>query len=137
MGSHSWVLVIALPISLPAAWLTMPADIAHIPLSRCLACSMWRCLAMDRFFAWNAGMAMAASRGCRRCSAAALRHLRAGGFFNDETITPQIILFAAAVAQRLRSRRVRAAASVRALEADVSPRRHSAGNTDLSGARRS
>ena len=55
----SWVLVIALPISLPAAALTMPADLAHIALKPWLGLlyvalfSQW-----IGFFAWNAGMAM-------------------------------------------------------------------------------
>jgi hypothetical protein len=55
----SWVLVIALPVSLPAAALTMPADITHIAVKPWLALlyvalfSQW-----IGFFAWNAGMAM-------------------------------------------------------------------------------
>ena len=95
----SWVLVIALPISLPAAWLTMPADIAHIPLKPMLGLlyvalfSQW-----IGFFAWNAGMAMG---GIARVSQVQLLQpfvtFALAAFFNDETITPQIILFAAAV----------------------------------------
>ena len=55
----SWVLVIGLPISLPAAALTMPSDLAHIDLKPWLGLlyvalfSQW-----IGFFAWNAGMAM-------------------------------------------------------------------------------
>src|SRR5437660_2613434 len=55
----SWVLVIALPLSIPAAWLTMPADATHIALKPWLGLlyvalfSQW-----IGFFAWNAGMAM-------------------------------------------------------------------------------
>src|SRR5258705_3521466 len=55
----SWVLVMALPISLPAAALTMPADLTSIGLKPWLALlyvavfSQW-----IGFFAWNAGMAM-------------------------------------------------------------------------------
>src|SRR5437764_6023053 len=55
----SWVLVIALPISLPAAVLTMPADIIHIGAKPWLALlyvalfSQW-----IGFFAWSSGMAM-------------------------------------------------------------------------------
>ncbi len=55
----SWVLVIALPISLPAVALTMPADLTQVGLKPWLALlyvavfSQW-----IGFFAWNAGMAM-------------------------------------------------------------------------------
>src|SRR3954465_11842528 len=53
----SWVLVFALPISLPAAALTMPADLGHIALKPWLGLlylalfSQW-----IGFFAWNAGL---------------------------------------------------------------------------------
>ena len=95
----SWVLVIALPISLPAAALTMPADLAHIALKPWLALlyvalfSQW-----IGFFAWNAGMAMG---GIARVSQVQLLQpfitFALAAFFNGETITPQIVLFAAAV----------------------------------------
>jgi drug/metabolite transporter (DMT)-like permease len=95
----SWVLVIALPISIPAAWLTMPADITQIPLKPMLGLlyvalfSQW-----IGFFAWNAGMAMG---GIARVSQVQLLQpfvtFALAAFFNDETITPQIVLFAAAV----------------------------------------
>jgi drug/metabolite transporter (DMT)-like permease len=95
----SWVLVIALPVSIPAAWLTMPADIAQIPLKPMLGLlyvalfSQW-----IGFFAWNAGMAMG---GIARVSQVQLLQpfvtFSLAAFFNDETITPQIVLFAAAV----------------------------------------
>ena len=95
----SWVLVIALPVSIPAAWLTMPADIAQIPAKPMLALlyvalfSQW-----IGFFAWNAGMAMG---GIARVSQVQLLQpfvtFALAAFFNDETITPQIVLFAAAV----------------------------------------
>src|SRR6201991_3205947 len=55
----SWVLVIALPISIPAAWFTMPADILQLPAKPLLGLvyvtlfSQW-----IGFFAWNAGLAM-------------------------------------------------------------------------------
>ena len=55
----SWALVVALPVSLPAAALTMPADVTHMALKPWLALlyvalfSQW-----IGFFAWNAGMAM-------------------------------------------------------------------------------
>ncbi len=95
----SWVLVIALPISLPAAALTMPADLSHVALKPWLAVlyvalfSQW-----IGFFAWNAGMAMG---GIARVSQVQLLQpfitFALAAFFNDETITPQIVLFAAAV----------------------------------------
>ena len=95
----SWVLVIALPISLPATALTLPADIGNVPLRPMLGLlyvalfSQW-----IGFFAWNAGMAMG---GIARVSQVQLLQpfvtFALAAFFNDETITPQIVLFAAAV----------------------------------------
>ena len=95
----SWVLVIALPLSIPAAALTMPADISHIALKPWLGLlyvalfSQW-----IGFFAWNAGMAMG---GIARVSQIQLLQpfvtFALAAFFNDETITLQILLFAAAV----------------------------------------
>ena len=95
----SWVQVIALPISLPAAALTLPADLTHIALKPWLALlyvavfSQW-----IGFFAWNAGMAMG---GITRVSQVQLLQpfitFALATLFNDETITLQILLFAAAV----------------------------------------
>ena len=95
----SWVQVIALPISLPAAALTLPADLTHIALKPWLALlyvavfSQW-----IGFFAWNAGMAMG---GITRVSQVQLLQpfitFALAALFNDETITLQILLFAAAV----------------------------------------
>jgi len=95
----SWVLVIALPLSIPAAALTMPADISHISLKPWLGLlyvalfSQW-----IGFFAWNAGMAMG---GIARVSQIQLLQpfvtFALAALFNDETITLQILLFAAAV----------------------------------------
>jgi drug/metabolite transporter (DMT)-like permease len=95
----SWVLVIALPLSIPAAALTMPADISHIALKPWLGLlyvalfSQW-----IGFFAWNAGLAMG---GIARVSQIQLLQpfvtFALAAFFNDETITVQILLFAAAV----------------------------------------
>jgi drug/metabolite transporter (DMT)-like permease len=95
----SWVLVIALPVSLPAAALSLPADLTHIALKPWLALlyvavfSQW-----IGFFAWNAGMAMG---GIARVSQVQLLQpfitFALAAFFNGETITPQILLFAAAV----------------------------------------
>src|SRR6201996_4220454 len=109
----SWVLVIALPISLPAALLTMPSDLTHIPLQPWLALfyvaifSQW-----IGFFAWNAGMAMG---GIARVSQMQLLQpfvtFALAATFNGETITPSILLFAGAVvvtvaiSTRTRSRR--------------------------------
>jgi drug/metabolite transporter (DMT)-like permease len=95
----SWALVVALPVSLPAALLTMPADLSQIALKPWLALlyvavfSQW-----IGFFAWNAGMAMG---GIARVSQMQLLQpfvtFALAAFFNGETITPQIVLFAAAV----------------------------------------
>jgi drug/metabolite transporter (DMT)-like permease len=95
----SWVLVIALPISLPATALTLPADIGNVPLKPMLGLlyvalfSQW-----IGFFAWNAGMALG---GIARVSQVQLLQpfvtFALAACFNDETITPQIVLFAAAV----------------------------------------
>jgi drug/metabolite transporter (DMT)-like permease len=95
----SWALVIALPVSLPAAVLTFPADIGHIALKPWLALlyvalfSQW-----IGFFAWNAGMAMG---GIARVSQIQLLQpfvtFALAAAFAGETITPQILLFAAAV----------------------------------------
>ena len=95
----SWVLVMALPISLPAAALTWPADLAQIPAKPLLALfyvalfPQW-----IAFFAWNAGLAMG---GIARVSQVQLLQpfitFALAAFFNDETITLQILLFAAAV----------------------------------------
>ena len=95
----SWVLVMALPISLPAAALTMPPGLTHIALKPWLAVlyvavfSQW-----VGFFAWNAGMAMG---GIARVSQVQLLQpfitFALAAFFNGETITLQILLFASAV----------------------------------------
>src|SRR6202041_1754442 len=95
----SWALVVALPVSLPAAALTMPADVTHIGLKPWLAplyvalFSQW-----IGFFAWNAGMAMG---GIARVSQVQLLQpfitFALAAFFNGETITLQIVLFAVAV----------------------------------------
>ena len=95
----SWVLVLALPVSLPATALTMPADLAQLPVRPWLALlyvalfSQW-----IGFFAWNAGMAIG---GIARVSQVQLLQpfitFALAALFNGETITPQIVLFAAAV----------------------------------------
>jgi drug/metabolite transporter (DMT)-like permease len=95
----SWILVIGLPLSLPAAVLTMPHDVGQIALKPWLGLlyvalfSQW-----IGFFAWNAGMAMG---GIARVSQVQLLQpfvtFALAAFFNDETITLQILVFAAAV----------------------------------------
>jgi drug/metabolite transporter (DMT)-like permease len=95
----SWVLVIALPLSLPAAALTMPADLTAIPLGPWLALlyvavfSQW-----IGFFAWNAGLAMG---GIAKVSQVQLLQPFATFAFaamvNNEPITLQVVLFATAV----------------------------------------
>ena len=95
----SWILVIGLPLSIPAAVLTMPHDVGQIALKPWLGLlyvalfSQW-----IGFFAWNAGMAMG---GIARVSQIQLLQpfvtFALAAFFNDETITLQILLFAAAV----------------------------------------
>ncbi|XIA64622.1 DMT family transporter [Bradyrhizobium sp. TZ2] len=95
----SWVLVIALPLSIPAAALTMPQDITQVDLKPWLGLlyvalfSQW-----IGFFAWNAGLAMG---GIARVSQIQLLQpfvtFGLAAFFNDETITLQILLFAVAV----------------------------------------
>ena len=95
----SWVLVMALPISLPAAALTMPADLTHVALKPWLAL-LYVALFPQwiGFFAWNAGMAMG---GIARVSQVQLLQpfitFALAAWFNGETITPQILLFATAV----------------------------------------
>jgi drug/metabolite transporter (DMT)-like permease len=95
----SWAVVIALPVSLPAAVLSFPADYEHIALKPWLALiyvalfPQW-----IGFFAWNAGMAMG---GIARVSQMQLLQpfvtFALAATFAGETITPQIFLFAAAV----------------------------------------
>ncbi len=95
----SWALVIALPISIPAALLTTPADILQLPAKPLLGLlyvtlfSQW-----IGFFAWNAGLAMG---GIARVSQVQLLQpfvtFALAACFNDESITWQIVAFAAAV----------------------------------------
>jgi drug/metabolite transporter (DMT)-like permease len=110
----SWVLVMALPLSLPAAALTLPTDLTAIPLKPWLALlyvaifSQW-----VGFFAWNAGMAMG---GIARVSQVQLLQpfvtFAFAAMFNDEAITWSVLLFAAAVvavvaiSSRTRARRL-------------------------------
>jgi len=95
----SWALVMALPISLPAATFAWHANFDQIAMKPWLALlyvavfSQW-----IGFFAWNAGMAMG---GIARVSQMQLLQpfvtFALASAFAGETITPQILLFAAAV----------------------------------------
>src|SRR6185503_14915163 len=86
-------------LSIPAAALTMPADVTHIPLKPWLGLlyvalfSQW-----IGFFAWNAGMAMG---GIARVSQVQLLQpfvtFVLAALLNGETITWQVVAFAAAV----------------------------------------
>jgi len=110
----SWALVIALPLSLPAAALTLPADIDQIALKPWLAL-LYVALFPQwiGFFAWNAGLAMG---GIARVSQMQLLQpfitFALASIFIGEPITPQILLFASgvvvtvAISTRTRSRPV-------------------------------
>jgi drug/metabolite transporter (DMT)-like permease len=95
----SWALVIALPFSLPTAVFTFPADVGHIGMKPWLAL-LYAALFPQwiGFFAWNAGLAMG---GIARVSQMQLLQpfvtFALAAIFIGETITPQIVLFAAAV----------------------------------------
>ena len=65
----SWALVIALPISLPAAVISLPADPDHIALKPGSRCSTSRCFRNgSASLPGTPDSRWAASRGCRRCS---------------------------------------------------------------------
>jgi drug/metabolite transporter (DMT)-like permease len=95
----SWALVIALPLSLPAAAITWPADINNIALKPLLAL-LYVALFPQwiGFFAWNAGLAMG---GIARVSQMQLLQpfitFALAAIFLGEPITPDIVLFATAV----------------------------------------
>lgn len=95
----SWALVIALPLSLPVAVFTLPADLGHIAPKPWLAL-LYVALFPQwiGFFAWNAGLAMG---GIARVSQMQLLQpfvtFALAAVFIGETITPQILAFAAAV----------------------------------------
>jgi drug/metabolite transporter (DMT)-like permease len=95
----SWALVIALPLSLPVTLFTLPSDLGHIALKPWLAL-LYVALFPQwiGFFAWNAGLAMG---GIARVSQMQLLQpfitFALAAIFIGETITPQILLFAAAV----------------------------------------
>jgi drug/metabolite transporter (DMT)-like permease len=120
----SWILVIALPLSIPAAALSMPADIAHITLKPWLGLlyvalfSQW-----IGFFAWNAGLAIG---GIARVSQVQLLQpfvtFALAATFAGETITLQILLFAAAVVATVAiSTRTRARAAPAPAKQDRQP----------------
>src|SRR3954454_6087832 len=120
----SWILVIGLPLSLPAAVLTMPHDVGQIALKPWLGLlyvalfSQW-----IGFFAWNAGLAIG---GIARVSQVQLLQpfvtFALAAQFNDETITLQILLFAAAVVVTVAiSTRTRASAAPAQSKQDREP----------------
>ena len=91
----SWILVIALPISLPAAVLTMPADLTHIALKTMARAALRRAVsAMDRILCMECrpgdGRHCAGIAGA---VAATLHDLRAGGFLqrrDDHAANPAV-----------------------------------------------
>jgi drug/metabolite transporter (DMT)-like permease len=120
----SWILVIALPLSIPAAALSMPTDITHIALKPWLGLlyvalfSQW-----IGFFAWNAGLAIG---GIARVSQVQLLQpfvtFALAATFAGETITLQILLFAAAVVATVAiSTRTRARAAPAPAKQDRQP----------------
>jgi drug/metabolite transporter (DMT)-like permease len=120
----SWILVIALPLSIPAAALSMPADITHIALKPWLGLlyvalfSQW-----IGFFAWNAGLAIG---GIARVSQVQLLQpfvtFALAATCAGETITLQILLFAAAVVATVAiSTRTRARAAPAPAKQDRQP----------------
>lgn len=95
----SWALVIALPLSLPAAAITWPASLGDIALKPLLAL-LYVALFPQwiGFFAWNAGLAMG---GIARVSQMQLLQpfvtFALAAIFIGEPITADIVLFATAV----------------------------------------
>jgi drug/metabolite transporter (DMT)-like permease len=95
----SWALVIALPVSLPAAVISLPPNLDQIALRPWIAV-LYVALFPQwiGFFAWNAGLAMG---GIARVSQMQLLQpfvtFAFASIFIGEPITPQIVLFAAAV----------------------------------------
>ena len=95
----SWALVIALPVSLPAAVFSLPPNLDQVALKPWLAV-LYVALFPQwiGFFAWNAGLAMG---GIARVSQMQLLQpfvtFALASIFIGEPITPQIVLFAAAV----------------------------------------
>jgi len=95
----SWALVIALPLSLPAAAITWPSNLGDIALKPLLAL-LYVALFPQwiGFFAWNAGLAIG---GIARVSQMQLLQpfitFALAAIFLGEPITPDIVLFATAV----------------------------------------
>ncbi len=95
----SWSMVIALPLTLPAAWLLMPADFSGVPrdawlgLAYAALFSQW-----IGFFAWNAGISIC---GLSKVSQLQLLQpfvtIALAALVNREAIDLDTILFAAAV----------------------------------------
>src|SRR5262249_59826042 len=95
----SWALVIGLPVSLPAAVISLPPDLSQVPPKPWLAL-LYVALFPQwiGFFAWNAGLAMG---GIARVSQMQLLQpfvtFALAAIFLGEPITAQIVLFATAV----------------------------------------
>ena len=118
----SWVLVIALPLSIPAAALTMPGHQPHFPEAVAGAALRRAVLAMDRL------LRVERRHGDGRDRAGVGDQLlqpfvtfALAAFFNDETITLQILLFAAAVVVTVAMTRTRAKAAPAPPQQDREP----------------
>ena len=91
----SWALVVALPVSLPAAALTMPADVTHIALEAMAGAAVCRVVfAMDRLLRMECRHGDGRHRA-RLAGAvvAALHHIRTGGFLqrrDDHAANPGV-----------------------------------------------
>ncbi|QCI66692.1 DMT family transporter [Phreatobacter stygius] len=96
----SWMLALSLPVTLPAAWLTSPADLAIVPRQ-----AWWAFIYLALFsqfigfFFWNAGLAMG---GIARVSQVQLLQtfvtLAVAALLIGEKVGPETLGFAAAVA---------------------------------------
>ncbi|QJP15638.1 DMT family transporter [Starkeya sp. ORNL1] len=94
-----WILVLALPVMLPLALWTMPADVSAVPASAWAGFGYVALFSMFLgFFAWNAGMAMG---GVARVSQVQLLQtfvtLALSALVNGEHIDPVTIVAALAV----------------------------------------
>jgi drug/metabolite transporter (DMT)-like permease len=95
----SWSMVIALPLTLPAAWLLLPPHLSSIPLEPWLGL-MYAALFSQwiGFFAWNAGISIC---GLSKVSQLQLLQpfvtIALAALVNREAIDLDTILFAGAV----------------------------------------
>lgn len=96
----SWMLVLSLPVTLPAAWWFAPAAPSAAPSSAWWAFAYVALFSQYiGFFFWNAGLALG---GIARVGQVQLLQtfvtLAIAAFINGETVGPETIAFAAAVA---------------------------------------